>query len=240
MLIAQNDDVSTAGAEARDFGAPDQPAAAPTGPVIIVDPSRSYAELLADRLRQDGLCRAAHVCQRSSDGVERATAEPGTLVISELNLGDGSAVSLAESLKAQQSLHRQVILSHRIVESTLTRLLPLQLGGYLLKSEPLDRILQGLRVVLQGGHAFSEPVRKHLPSGGGSPRHGGFLAQLTPRQLDVLIFLAEGQSVKQVSQQMHLSNKAVDSLKYRMMKQLGFHDRVQLTRYAIREGLIEP
>jgi DNA-binding NarL/FixJ family response regulator len=65
------------------------------------------------------------------------------------------------------------------------------------------------------------------------------LAQFTPRQLQLLCQLATGASVKEVARSLHLSPKSVDSHKYRIMQRLGIHDRVELARFAIREGLIE-
>ena len=63
---------------------------------------------------------------------------------------------------------------------------------------------------------------------------------LTARQVEVLRHLAQGQSVKEVAKLMHLSQKSVDSHKYRIMHKLAIHDRVELARYAIREGLTQP
>jgi len=54
----------------------------------------------------------------------------------------------------------------------------------------------------------------------------------------VLRHLAYGLSVKDVARKMHISVKSVDSHKYRIMQSLGIHDRVDLARYAIREGLV--
>lgn len=71
-------------------------------------------------------------------------------------------------------------------------------------------------------------------------KEGSLYTQLTPRQLEVLAHLAEGKTVKEVAQMMHLSQKSVDSHKYRIMNRLHIHDRVHLSRLAIREGLIEP
>ncbi len=68
---------------------------------------------------------------------------------------------------------------------------------------------------------------------------GSILSQLTRRQIEVLAHLAEGKTVKEVAQLMHLSQKSVDSHKYRIMNRLKIHDRVHLSRLAIREGLIE-
>ncbi len=64
------------------------------------------------------------------------------------------------------------------------------------------------------------------------------LKLLSDRQLDVLRQLAEGKRVKDIAVAMHLSEKAIESHKYRLMNRLGIHDRVELCRWAIREGLI--
>jgi DNA-binding CsgD family transcriptional regulator len=63
---------------------------------------------------------------------------------------------------------------------------------------------------------------------------------LNRRELDVFRLLAKGDSVKEVARALGLSFKAIDSQKYRIMRKLGLTDRVQVTRLAIRAGLITP
>lgn len=63
---------------------------------------------------------------------------------------------------------------------------------------------------------------------------------LSGRQLEILRHLASGLSVKEIAQAMRMSYKSVDSLKYRLMRRLAIRDRVGLTRFAIREGLVAP
>lgn len=65
------------------------------------------------------------------------------------------------------------------------------------------------------------------------------LRKLTDRQWDVLLRIAEGRRVAEVAAALDLTEKAVESHKYRIMKAIGASDRVDLTRWAIREGLIE-
>jgi len=67
----------------------------------------------------------------------------------------------------------------------------------------------------------------------------GFQA-LSKREIEVLRYLSRGYSVKEVSNKMHLSPKSIDSHKYRIMSKLNIHDRVHLSRFCIREGLIQP
>jgi DNA-binding NarL/FixJ family response regulator len=65
------------------------------------------------------------------------------------------------------------------------------------------------------------------------------MEKLTDRQWDVLLRIAEGRRVAEVAQALSISEKAVESHKHRIMRVVGAADRVDLCRWAIREGLIE-
>jgi DNA-binding NarL/FixJ family response regulator len=83
------------------------------------------------------------------------------------------------------------------------------------------------RVVLQPDGSFQCLASSHLQ-------------KLTDRQWDVLLRIAEGRRVAEVAADLHISEKAVESHKYRIMKAIGASDRVDLCRWAIREGFIQP
>ncbi|HUQ70299.1 MAG TPA: response regulator transcription factor, partial [Planctomycetaceae bacterium] len=122
--------------------------------------------------------------------------------------------------------------------------LKLGFSGYLLKSEPLRELVSAIERVAAGEPVFSQAVAERLTFDPDKSqyvvRHESDLSALTLRQLEVLRHLACGQSVKEISHMMKLSQKSVDSHKYRIMNKLGIHDRVLLARFAIREGLMVP
>ena len=64
------------------------------------------------------------------------------------------------------------------------------------------------------------------------------IQNLTNRQLEVLIRVAQGMSAKEAAHDLHITEKAVESHKYRLMRILGVRDRIELCRWAIREGII--
>jgi DNA-binding NarL/FixJ family response regulator len=66
------------------------------------------------------------------------------------------------------------------------------------------------------------------------------LEPLSPRELEVLKLIAEGSSSKEIAATLVLSIKTVERHRANILKKLGMRDRVELTRYAIRRGLIEP
>ncbi|HZA86513.1 MAG TPA: response regulator transcription factor, partial [Acidimicrobiales bacterium] len=63
---------------------------------------------------------------------------------------------------------------------------------------------------------------------------------LTRRELEIVKLIAEGESTKEIAELLVISPKTVERHRANMLEKLGMRDRVQLTRYAIRRGLVEP
>ena len=123
--------------------------------------------------------------------------------------------------------------------------------GYLMKNgngsgnnRPLQTLVDCIRRVSTGEYYFCAEVKRRLRFDSGKNEYSfeskNRLADLSDRQLSVMRLLAKGLSVKEVARTLKVSDKSVDSHKYRLMRKLGINDRVQLARYAIREGLVLP
>ncbi|MBL8747322.1 MAG: response regulator transcription factor [Phycisphaerae bacterium] len=148
-------------------------------------------------------------------------------------------------------LHRSIINLHVVVLSAHVRdryidsAIASGARGYLAKTEDPGTIIDGVRRVVQGHFAFSPDVapRVHDPStrgsGAGSSLPGSRLGMLTPREQQILRMIGQGQSRTAIAQVIHRSPKTVDAHRASIMEKLGIHDRVELARYAIREGLVE-
>jgi DNA-binding NarL/FixJ family response regulator len=63
---------------------------------------------------------------------------------------------------------------------------------------------------------------------------------LTPRELEVLKLIAEAKTSKEIAKELFISIKTVERHRQNILEKLGMNDRVELTRYAIRRGLIQP
>ncbi len=115
--------------------------------------------------------------------------------------------------------------------------------GYLRKSEPIAQLMAAIREVAAGGVWFSEEVSARIVVGEGSAALDTAtltcVSTLSDREVEVLRYLARGMSKKQVAATMHLSPKTIDNHTCRIMNKLDIHDRVELARFAIREGLAE-
>lgn len=165
------------------------------------------------------------------------------ILLADLSLLDGSVVRLAEQMKADRTPTDLVVWAPAFPDGTLQLLLEQNVRGFLLDSELPHQMIQHILQVSRGRFAASQGVREQLqessdvPGGYAVKRHSA-VARLSPRQFDILERLARGGTVKEVARELELTEKSVESHKYRLMKLLELRDRLQLTRFAIREGIV--
>jgi DNA-binding NarL/FixJ family response regulator len=150
------------------------------------------------------------------------------------------AKEIRERLENTRVIFLSAFFNDRYIESAL------KAGaiGYVTKDEPPEMIVEAIRKATRGVSHFSSKVRSRLTVGAqdrvtlksaGHPR----IAQLTDRELELLRYLARGMSKKEISRVIHRSYNTVDKHIENLMTKLDIHDRVELARFAIREGLVE-
>jgi DNA-binding NarL/FixJ family response regulator len=116
-------------------------------------------------------------------------------------------------------------------------------AGYVLKRQADRDLIEACRAALRGESFISPPalgtiMRRYLDRAerGEQPGHG----PLTPRETQVVKLVAEGNSSHDIAGQLTISLKTVERHRANILEKLGMRDRVELTRYAIRAGLVEP
>jgi two-component system invasion response regulator UvrY len=111
--------------------------------------------------------------------------------------------------------------------------------GYITKGVSLEEMVQAIRSVNSAKRYLSPEVAqqlalKHLSSSGESP-----FDCLSEREMQILIMITSGQKVQEISDQLHLSPKTVNSYRYRIFEKLNVNSDVELTHLAIRHNVIE-
>ncbi len=112
-------------------------------------------------------------------------------------------------------------------------------AGFLPKSAASAELELALRTVSRGEQYLSPAVARHsateTPT---TPDSRSLLAELTPRQLEVLKLIAKGRSTKDIANELDISAKTVETHRAQLMERLQIHDVAGLVRYAIRTGLV--
>jgi DNA-binding NarL/FixJ family response regulator len=176
------------------------------------------------------------------EAVEEALDENIDLAILDISMPRKTGLQAARELSRRRPELRLLILSMYESEQFLFEALKAGASGYVLKSGADDNIVEACRAAMRG-QSFLYPsavdslIRDFIER---ADERGHDFELLTPRELEVLKLIAEGHTSRKIAAMLVISVKTVDRHRTNMLEKLGMRDRVELTRYAIRRGLIEP
>lgn len=207
----------------------------------LVDDHLSLLQLLALRISAAPDLNLAGTATDAETALREIPPAAPDVVVLDVELPGRGAFDLAAEITTGERPPKLVFFTGFLSDIFLDQALRVGARGYMLKGESVEALVECVRRVARGEHYFSPEVEERLRLDAATGKYvmktETRLAGLTGRQLEVLRHLARGASVKEIARAMDLSEKSVDSHKYRIMAKLGIHDRVELARYAIREGL---
>jgi DNA-binding NarL/FixJ family response regulator len=185
------------------------------------------------------------VVAEAEDGaqaVEIALREDVHLAILDVSMPRMTGIQAAGELTRRKPELKTLMLSMYDSEQFLFEALKAGASGYVLKSGADTDIVEACRAAMRGDSylypsAVTALVRDYVERGG---RGDEQFDVLTPRELEVLKLIAEAYTSKEIAEALFISIKTVDRHRQNILEKLGMSDRVELTRYAIRRGLIQP
>lgn len=134
---------------------------------------------------------------------------------------------------------RPILLTVHAEERYVLEALKAGVRGYVLKKQAAADLIRAIREVVAGNMYLSPGISATVAEAFRMPRASDE-ASLTPREREVLQLVAEGRTTKDVAAILGVSVKTADTHRTRLMQKLNLHDVASLTRYAIRQGVIQP
>jgi DNA-binding NarL/FixJ family response regulator len=178
-----------------------------------------------------------------AEAVQLALGIEVDLAILDISMPRMTGLQAVAELRQRKPQLRTLILSMHENERYLYEALKAGASGYVLKSVADRDLVEACRAAMRG-EAFLYP-------GAETSLIRDFLRQarepetvredpLTSREREVVKLIAESYGTRQIAEAIVISEKTVDRHRTNILEKLGMHDRVELTRYAIRRGLVEP
>ena len=178
-----------------------------------------------------------------AEAVERALKDDVDLAILDITMPRMSGLRAAHELSRRRPGLRVLILSMHDSEQYLYEALRAGAAGYVLKSVADRDLVEACRAAMRG-EPFLYPgavralIRDYLERA----RAGEAVREdpLTPREVEIVQLIAESHTSRDIAELLTISEKTVERHRANILEKLGLRDRVELTRYAIRRGLVEP
>jgi two-component system response regulator NreC len=162
------------------------------------------------------------------------------LVIMDIRMPDLNGIEATRQICSEVEGVKVLALSMYSDEQVVIAALNAGACGYLLKNSAAKELVQAIRRVLSDEIYLGPRVTNIVVKG--LLRH--FSNQrllpsspLTPREIEVLQLISEGKTSKEIASELHVSIKAVEAIRHRIMQKLDIHNIANLTKYAIRQGI---
>ena len=178
-----------------------------------------------------------------AEAVKTALAEGVDLAVLDVSMPRMTGLQAAAELSRREPKMRVLMLSMHDDERYFFEALKAGASGYVLKTAANRDLIEACRAAMRGEPflypaAVTALIRDYLEraqSGETTPKD-----PLTPREVEVVKLIAEGHTSEEIAGQLFISKKTVDRHRANVLEKLGMRNRVELTRYAIRRGLVEP
>jgi DNA-binding NarL/FixJ family response regulator len=177
-----------------------------------------------------------------AEAVDKALEEDVHLAILDVSMPRMTGIQAAAELHKRKPELKTLMLSMYDSEQFLFEALKAGASGYVLKRGADTDIVDAVRAAMRGDSylypsAVTTLVSDYVERGGRGEEQ---FDVLTPRELEVLKLIAEANTSKEIAEKLFISIKTVDRHRQNILDKLGMRDRVELTRYAIRRGLLQP
>lgn len=216
--------------------------------VLVVDDHPMWRDAVARDLEEAGM----GVVGAAGDGAKALRIAPAarpTVAVVDLNLPDTTGVELTASLCALTEPPQVLVLSASGAGEDVLAAVKAGATGYLVKSAGREELLDAVRRVHTGEAVYTpglaglvlgeyRRLSTHASRSPSTEEDDGAPA-LTPRETEVLRLVAKGLAYKQIAQRLSISHRTVQNHVQNTLTKLHLHNRVELVRYAIDQGLDE-
>jgi DNA-binding NarL/FixJ family response regulator len=208
--------------------------------VLLVDDHAIIRQGLSSLLEKQPDIKVVGSVEDGRKAVDIARELAPDLVIMDISMPNLNGIDATRKIIGEMGDVKVIALSIHSSRHFVAEMLKAGASGYILKECLFDELVEAIKTVLNGGIYLSPRITgvviddyvKRL-----STQYQPEGTILTEREREVLQFLSEGKSTKEIALQLHVSSKTIESNRRNIMDKLSINSVAELTKYAVREGL---
>ncbi|BAL01085.1 NarL family two component response regulator [Oscillibacter valericigenes Sjm18-20] len=210
--------------------------------VFLADDHKMLRESLVILLSQKENIQIVGEAGDGQEAYRKITELKPDIAVLDISIPRLNGLDLAVRLKNELPEVRTVILTMHKTEEYVTKALCSGVRGYVLKDNALEELIECIETVSKGKMFLSQDVTGFVVDGFLSGlRDTGLQAEgISTREREILQLLAEGKSNKDISEELNLSIKTVETHRANIMRKLSLRNLADLVLYAVRNHIIEP
>jgi DNA-binding NarL/FixJ family response regulator len=207
--------------------------------VLVADDHPVVRKGLQTFLSRQGHLRIVGEAADGDDALRKARALSPDVVLMDISMPGMNGLAVTEVLRKEAPEMKVLVLSVHTNKDYIFRVIQAGAHGYVSKEAPPEELLRAIESVAAGEPHFSEDIARaalnEFVSSGGKKEP---FAQLTSREREVLVHIADGQSNKEIADKLDIGVRTIETHRERIMRRLNIHSVAGLTKYAIANGLI--
>ncbi|UTW63929.1 response regulator transcription factor [bacterium SCSIO 12741] len=209
--------------------------------VLLADDHKIILDGIAQLLQPEQDIEVVAQCIHGRDVIEQVANLEVDVYLLDLDMPEMNGIDCAQTLLKKYPNDRIIILSMHAEKALMTRCLEVGVKGYLIKTVGQQELAEAIRKVAQGETYFPKDVEEVLtnksrvnPSLTQSP----LVAELSPRELEIIQWVVKGKSNKEISEGLFISPRTVDTHRTNIMRKLEVHNVAALVRFAFENKLV--
>lgn len=173
------------------------------------------------------------------DAVKWCRTEQADIVLMDMNMpGIGGLAATKKILRFNPDM-KVIVLTIHTENPFPTKVMQAGAAGYLTKGAGPDEMVNAIRMVQSGQRYLSPEIAQQMALSQFTPDSENPFKELSERELQIMIMITKGEKVTDISEQLNLSPKTVNSYRYRLFSKLDISGDVELTHLAIRHGILD-
>ena len=212
--------------------------------VLIVDDHGLIRDGVSGMLARERDIRVVGVAENADEAISKVVEHKPDVVLMDIDMPGLSCFDAIQIMHSRSPSTKTILVTAYEHDEYLEQALRVKANGFVMKNEGIPALADAIRSVVRGRIHFSPEVMNRLVVKGDKveldnpPKSRR--SMLSPRERELLRILAKGLSLKEAASILGISYKTADKQKASLMAKLDIHNRVELSRFAIREGMIEP